>query len=630
MTTGIAVLALATVVSAQGYAFNTNLTVGATGADVVALQKALINMGYDIPSVSSGVASYGYFGSQTKAAVMAYQAAKGIPNTGFVGPLTRGALNGGSTGTVSTGCSAGLSKLIYQGIDYGCMPTPLVLILGGTAGVTTGGTTGTTGTITTAGAEGFITTRLASTPIADSNIRISTDVPVYGIEVKAQGSDMVVDRVILQVAVGVGGAATSLSNPATFIRTLYAYDGSTLLKSWNLGANDFNKDSSDRYYVIASGLNFVVPKDSTKNLTFKIDTVGVSADQSSRYVTIQGYTGNTQNVRSVDGAGLNSYTDMSGSANSRVQIFTTSGNSSLTVTSNSGLTPKSTTNRVSTTDGINKLTMQVIDVKSETGNSILKNVYVATNATSTTGLPTTVYLYDGSTLLASVSGASIANGTGVVKFSDVNLTIPKDTTKSLTVKADFPYTTSGQAASTSLVATGIQFEKPDSTTSSSTNSAIAGNDQYLFSAAPQWKMTSSSITALAGVKDVSSSSLTGTIVLTGTAFGGSMTKPTVDNLAVVFASSTQSNGGYTSANSISVTPVVTVTPTDATVGDGGVYTVTISGTIYSSNTSFGSSQSLFMAIDSIDSTVGGNTITDQTWGIDDFFTDPAALTKGTF
>ena len=66
------------------------------------------------------------------------------------------------------------------------------------------------------------------------------------------------------------------------------------------------------------------------------------------------------------------------------------------------------------------------------------------------------------------------------------------------------------------------------------------------------------------------------------------------------------------------------------MGDAGEYTVTLTGVIYSNNSSLGSSQALFGAIANIDSVVGDVTITNQTWGIDTFYTSPVQLTKGTF
>ena len=80
-------------VAAQNVTFTNDIRIDSTGADVMNLQSWLISKGYDIPAISSGVAQKGYFGSQTKVAVMKYQADNGIPNTGFVGPLTRGRLN---------------------------------------------------------------------------------------------------------------------------------------------------------------------------------------------------------------------------------------------------------------------------------------------------------------------------------------------------------------------------------------------------------------------------------------------------------------------------------------------------------------------------------------------------------
>jgi len=97
-------------------AFTTYLTVGSTGADVTALQTWLIANGFNIPAIASGAATKGYFGAQTKAAVVKYQASVGLPATGFVGPLTIAKLNG-SAGTVAmtpVTCPAG----------YTCTPLP--------------------------------------------------------------------------------------------------------------------------------------------------------------------------------------------------------------------------------------------------------------------------------------------------------------------------------------------------------------------------------------------------------------------------------------------------------------------------------------------------------------------------
>jgi hypothetical protein len=66
------------------YTFSKNLTIGATGADVVALQTWLINNGYNIPAISEGRTAKGYFGVTTARALARYQAAVGIEATGLV------------------------------------------------------------------------------------------------------------------------------------------------------------------------------------------------------------------------------------------------------------------------------------------------------------------------------------------------------------------------------------------------------------------------------------------------------------------------------------------------------------------------------------------------------------------
>jgi serpin B len=103
------------VASAQTYTFSSDLSVGSSGSDVVNLQTWLVNNGFDIPAISSNTSSKGYFGLQTKAAVIKYQSSVGLPHTGYVGPLTRGKLN--SSSIVNQKPSASLLPATQQGIN---------------------------------------------------------------------------------------------------------------------------------------------------------------------------------------------------------------------------------------------------------------------------------------------------------------------------------------------------------------------------------------------------------------------------------------------------------------------------------------------------------------------------------
>jgi len=87
--------------------FAGDLTIGATGTAVTCLQQALINAGFSIPAGATG-----YFGTQTRTAVAAWQVSRNIaPPAGYFGPISRAAydLGGGSssTTTTTTGPSAG-------------------------------------------------------------------------------------------------------------------------------------------------------------------------------------------------------------------------------------------------------------------------------------------------------------------------------------------------------------------------------------------------------------------------------------------------------------------------------------------------------------------------------------------
>jgi hypothetical protein len=69
------------------YTFNIDMWYGQTSTEVTELQKYLIGENYLVSDAT------GYFGSLTLDAVKRFQAAKSVPTTGYVGTLTRGALN---------------------------------------------------------------------------------------------------------------------------------------------------------------------------------------------------------------------------------------------------------------------------------------------------------------------------------------------------------------------------------------------------------------------------------------------------------------------------------------------------------------------------------------------------------
>jgi peptidoglycan hydrolase-like protein with peptidoglycan-binding domain len=84
--------------SANAYVFTRSLTIGSEGADVTALQNYLLGAGFSIPAGATG-----YFGSQTQAAVAAWQTANGVmPAAGYFGPVSQAKYNALMAATPAT------------------------------------------------------------------------------------------------------------------------------------------------------------------------------------------------------------------------------------------------------------------------------------------------------------------------------------------------------------------------------------------------------------------------------------------------------------------------------------------------------------------------------------------------
>ena len=91
------------------YQFTSYLSPGSSGTDVTELQTILAQQGYFSGSVT------GYYGSQTEAAVIAYQAAHGLNQLGVVGPATRAALNNGASTSSSSASGYVFSNFLTVG-----------------------------------------------------------------------------------------------------------------------------------------------------------------------------------------------------------------------------------------------------------------------------------------------------------------------------------------------------------------------------------------------------------------------------------------------------------------------------------------------------------------------------------
>lgn len=558
------------------YTFNTNLTVGARGADVVALQSFLESKG--LLTIPAGTAK-GYFGGLTKSAVAAYQSMKGItPAAGYFGPITRAAVNAeGSTPTTpaTPGCPAGAMYNSMTGMPCSTTSTP-----------TTPGLSNV---------EGTVELKAAPTPANNSNITSQNDIPVLGIEARAKLAPVQIATVDLQVSSLIGG--TTAENPASFINTIKVWDGSTVLATVPVTSTTFSKDSSGTYYVRIPGLNFVVAQDMTKTLTFSFSVNG-SID-TDRTVNVGVY--GTNGIRTVTGNGVNTfYGSTQVSATARQHVFKKPGDSTLTIQT-APTQVRSSNNRVGTS-GITGVSVLTFGAKAETGDAVVTAVYASTTYSGTA--PTVAYLYDGSSIIGS---ASVSSSGGTISFTDLRVNVTKDTTKFLTVKVDMPSNTSSGSYSSTSVAK-IVYDKPNGTTANAVNTQVIGNNMYFYPAVARFALVGTPTLTQVTDTNGKTTSVTAVFTLDVMADGGTVVAPVAGDFDVRFSSST----GNKAADAVSVT---TNLSTGQNIGDGGTARVTVTATLNGSTAASTSTTALYTAyIYSIDWVAGSTTVTNQTTG----------------
>jgi peptidoglycan hydrolase-like protein with peptidoglycan-binding domain len=426
-----------------GAQITSDLTVGSTGSQVVALQSALVSQGHLV--MPAGVAM-GYFGSLTKAAVMRWQAANGVPATGYFGPISRAKFNGsaGATGTVP--------------------------------GTTIGGGTTVGGSITTPGVEGTLTAELSSSPAAGQTVREGDEKKgILGIELEADLSDIKIERIKIKLDQASGGTADR-DLYRDIADRLYVMSGSTVLASVELNSDTVIEETTGNYYVTITGLNFVVPKDTEKVLTIAIDA------QDSFDSEFEGDTWTltipAEGVRGVDGAGINQYAPSSGTL---ARTFTTQADQAEDATlaiSLSASTPQAkevVAAAGSDEDELDGLELLKFDARAEDDDVTITDVVIdfVRGGTTSTATATTAYLYDESGALvgsASVVGTSLTAMTAT--FDDIDVVVDENDSETFTVKVDID--DAGTAATTfvaSLDAEDVTAENSDEDAITETGSA---------------------------------------------------------------------------------------------------------------------------------------------------------------
>ncbi len=563
--------AAASAQTSASYTFNTNLTVGSRGADVVALQSFLETKG--LLTIPAGVAK-GYFGSMTRSAVAAYQTMKGIkPAAGYFGPITRAA------------------------VMAEAVATPVTPVTGNPVTPVTG----------LSNVEGFVDVLLSSAVTNNSNIQSSTDVPVYAIEYRGKIAPVSVQTLDLEVKVVSAGE----DNPGTFINTIKVWDGSNVLVTVPVSLSTFIKDStSNKYYVRIPGINFVVPQDTTKTLTVSFSTNYIDTARTVTVNTYGGSAGTSATMRTVTGNGVNLFY---GPLSSRVHTFNKPGNSTVTVSASAN--PLRSKNvRFNTTSRVYSDAV-LFNVKSENSDSKITRV-VAT--TTVAGLPVSdmvIELYDGTTRLDSVTPTSF----GTTTFGNLNITVGKDQTKTLKLVVGFPAsTTAAAAASAKVTVDSVSYDNANgSNTTLDTN--VMGDMQYAYGQSAAFALASTPTLVATSNNQSTTTTLTATFAVNVNPQGGDFNMSAASS-TIVFLNS---------AGTVVKTVQGTVSKNTTTnIPDGSTEIVTVSAVLSSTDAAIAAGANQYRAkVAGFDWQVGSSAAKMQTTGFDDYITNLTTVTK---
>jgi len=413
--------------------FTRDLTVGSRGDDVTALQNLLIsaNKGPAAQALAAAGAT-GYFGQLTKAALAEYQAAVNIsPAAGYFGPITRAYVNSlaaaPATGTGTT--------------------TP---------------TTPTTPTVqvSTPGVEAVLSAEWAPSPASGVSVEAGdTDAAIVGVRVKAKQGDAIVQRLTLKF---------ESTNPFHKVFSKLAlYDGSTELAEITNLPSAYVKNGTGDYRITFSGFNVLVSKDSYKDLTVKGTLNGSIGDA---YITNYNVWVPADGVRAIDGANINQYAGITGPRSFKVDQ-SESERATLSLSKDAS-SPKAGILVADSNGKVEKGTMLVLALSAEQGRVKVTDITVDTSTTTPADF-SALYLYDGDNLLASVSAADESSST----FNDLEVYVDKDTTKLLTIKADFVNANATFSTATISVATSsIAAERTDGTSLDDIDGSTATSD----------------------------------------------------------------------------------------------------------------------------------------------------------
>lgn len=433
----------------SGCTFTRPLTMGSQGADVTCLQNALIAAGHAVPAGATG-----YFGAQTKAAVMAWQLAAGVsPASGYFGPISQAkfmAMMGGSMAGGST-LPAGCSSAFGYSTTTGQPCAPVQSNVPGCTG-TTGfsSTTGqpcsgsvNTGGLVADGTDGSVTLSASALVSSGTAVKKGETRSVLSTRLKAINGPVAVNRVSVKFS----------ERPWLTLSQVQLRDGSgnVLATKALTGAADATEVTvGSDYRVTFDNVNLVVRPNADVDLVVVVTVLASSDKISNQTVTIEIPSGG---IRTVNGKGFSE--TIGDSADFTYTLPSTGSNGDIYT----GLSSNSPLARFQTvaagTTQTENVTLGVFRVKSQnvgsTLNSLSFNINRSTSVATTT-LFSNVRLQAGN--LSYGANSLVSGGT---TFTNLQVPLPLDQWVELRLTANVAGadTSSGVMASSTLVAASI-------------------------------------------------------------------------------------------------------------------------------------------------------------------------------
>ena len=583
---------ISTPAATTGLCITGDLSSGMTSAEVKILQQGL-NQDPATQVAVSGAGAPGYetsyFGGLTKAAVIKFQekyASEVLASWGF---------------TKGTGYAGSTTRAKFNALY--CTPVaPTTTTLPGE----------TTTTTVVSAEEGYFTYKLLASPSNGTSIKKSdVNAAIMSFTLKANNSAINVERMKVNFN----------KRPWLSASKVALYEGSTLVKEVDIISSSFEEVAvGTSYNLHLTGLTISIAKGETKTFTVKLDVPSSPTNTDLTQIQLA-----VDAIRGIDGAALNVYTPSAASTRTFAIASATEGALELSI--NSGATEKGVA-FISDTETTEHVILAQLDLKAKyrdirittIQNFVLTDGFTQALATALTA----VELWDGDTMLGSVTGATDAD------FSDLNINIAKDATKTLTVKASITkedagasYVAPGDYTKVALTANGTNIVAEDSLyTTITPTGTLTGKEVYFYVEAPVLSLVSSGLALDADQTD----DATGSIVFTVKAEGGDIYF--YDDATTTKAITVAEVGGSTATatNSYSVTGYESTDDIVYKIAQGTTATFTITGHLDNDAGTAGFS-SLDLTHFKWDETSATPVAEDWTWGLETFKTSDVYLSS---